>query len=129
MHFHSLRVALLIIGLFVAGSSRAAEASPEFAAMANKIFLALEKNEFREFLADADNTWRRLERSEFDRLVAQLEPKMKGGYDLVYLGEIKRMGGIVQTLWKLTFKANDEQVLANIDFKEGKVSRFGIPRI
>jgi hypothetical protein len=125
----SLRLALLAIGLLVAGSSRAAEATPEVAAIARKIFLALEQNQFREFLADADNTWRRLERSEFDRLVAQIEPKMKGGYDLAYLGEIKRAGGVVQTLWKLTFKANGEEVLANLDVKEGRVSRFGFPRI
>jgi hypothetical protein len=129
MHPKPLRLALLAAGLLMTGLLQAAEASKEVAAIANKIFVALEKNEFEQFLADADNTWRRLERSEFDRLVTQLEPKMKGGYDVVYLGEIKRAGGIVQTLWKITLKANGEEVLANIDLKEGKVSRFGIPRI
>jgi hypothetical protein len=129
MHPNPLRLAFLAAGMLVTGLLHAADAPKEVAAIANKIFVALEKNEFEQFLADADNTWRRLEKSEFDRLVTQLEPKMKGGYEVVYLGEIKRMGGIVQTLWKITLKASGEEVLANIDLKEGKVSRFGIPRI
>jgi hypothetical protein len=129
MHLKFLRLLFLAVGMLLGGLLRAADPSPEVAAIASKIFTALEKNEFEQFMADADNTWRRLERSEFDRLVSQIEPKMKGGYEVAYLGEIKRMGGIVQTLWKLTFKANGEEVLANIDIKEGRVSRFGIPRI
>jgi hypothetical protein len=129
MPFKFARSALLITGIAVAGWLRAADAANEPAAIIMRMFGALEKNQFQEFIAGGDNTWRRLGRSEFDRLVTQIEPRLKGGYDIAYLGEIKRAGNIVQTLWKVTFKANGEEILANLDLKEGRVVRFGIPRI
>jgi hypothetical protein len=122
------RHVVVLIALFVAAHLRAADAPPELGAMANRMFAAIEKNGFDQFVADGDNQWRRLQRGEFDRLTSQLRPKLKDGYEVAYLGQIKRIDGVQQTLWKLTLK-NGEELLANIDMKDGKVVRFGVPRI
>lgn len=123
-----LRLAFLIAALF--GSSAvasAAEASKENTAMATKLFTALEKGDFEMFIADGDASWKALKKPQFDGMAANVAPKLKAGYGLIYLGEMKLRGNRV-TLWKVDFKGNADDMLAVVTIKEGKVDGFALPR-
>ncbi len=96
--------------------------------MSSKLFTALEKGDFEMFVADGDTAWKGLKKPQFDGLAAQMGPKLKAGYAVTYLGELKR-GTAVTTLWKLDFKGNADDMLATMTVKEGKVNGFGLPRL
>jgi hypothetical protein len=123
---------VLIAATLLAASfapAHAAEASKEVSAMANKIFGSLEKGDYEAFVADADAAWKRnAPKAAFDGIANLMKPKMQAGYDATYLGELKAAGGAMQTLWKLTMKSNGEEILIAVYVKDGKVTRFALPK-
>lgn len=128
MHTKFLRLALLLTALFSSTVvASAAEASKEITAMATKLFTALEKGDFDMFIADGDTSWKSLKKPQFDGMAANIAPKLKAGYGITYLGELKLRGNQV-TLWKLDFKGNADDMLATVTIKEGRVNAFGLPR-
>jgi hypothetical protein len=54
---------------------------------------------------------------------AMMAPRMKKGYGVTYLGELKQQGCRVY-LWKLTYKDGGDDTLARLTLKEGKVAGF-----
>lgn len=54
---------------------------------------------------------------------AQLSERMKQGYDLTYLGDLRQQGHDVH-LWRLRFKDGGDDTLARLSIKDGKVSGF-----
>jgi hypothetical protein len=95
------------------------------AAFATKLVGALEHGDYPAFVADGDAAFQQFKQPEFDKIVAQLSPVLKTGYELVYLGDMKRKGFHI-TLWRVQFKDGRDDLLATLSVKEGKVGGFFI---
>jgi hypothetical protein len=128
MNTKLVRPVILAVGLLL-GSFASLHAAEPPKEVANKIISSLEKGDYDMFVADADNSWKqRAPKGAFGGIANMMAPKLKGGYDLSYLGELKGPGGSTRTLWKLSLKATSEDMLVAVDLKDGKVNYFGFPK-
>lgn len=108
-------------------SAFAADASKEVDAISKKMISALENAKYDDFIADGDAGWKKVPKASFDSMANGIGPRLKAGYTLSYLGEIKQ-GGAQVALWRIAFKTGDD-LLAKVAIKDGKVTSFGLPRI
>lgn len=129
MNLKFIRSTLLATTLFATSLTPAiaAEGGKEFESVSKKMVGALETGKFEDFIADGDAGWKKLQKSQFDSMSGMLGPRLKAGYTLSYLGELKLRGSQV-TLWRIAFKTGDD-LLVTMAVKDGKVSSFGLPRI
>ena len=131
MNTKFVRLTVLAAAMFVGCLSTlsAAEASKEYTAMSAKILKALETGAFEEFIADGDNSWKKLQKGQFDGIAGQIGPRLKAGYEVSYLGELKNAGGLQVTLWKIVFKGGGDDLPMTMKVKDGKVAAVGFPRL
>jgi hypothetical protein len=94
-------------------------------AIFDKLITAIVQNDYDSFVADGVGAFKQMTQDQFNAAVAQLSPRLNAGYEVTYLGAIKKSGGHV-TLWRLTFKGVDDESLATLSVKDGKVSGFTI---
>jgi len=127
MSLKFIRSSLIATALFAAGLTASAADNKANEALSTKMVSALETGTFDNFIADGDAGWQKLQKSQFDSMSGMLSPRLKAGYTLSYLGELKLRGAQV-TLWRIAFKTGDD-LLVTMAVKDGKVSSFGLPRI
>jgi hypothetical protein len=66
-----------------------------------------------------------LTRDRFDALCGELAPRLKAGYTVSFMGEIKRHGGRA-TLWRVRFADGGDDALATLSVNDGRVMSFVI---
>jgi hypothetical protein len=103
----------------------AAEAPKEDQAIFDKLITAIAKADYDSFVADGVGSFKNMTQDQFDGAVRVLSPQLNSGYEATYLGVIKKNWGHV-VLWRLTFKNAEEEALATLSVKDGKVSSFTI---
>jgi hypothetical protein len=103
----------------------AAEAAKEDKAIIDKLLTAIMKADYDSFVGDGDDSFKRMTKEQFDAAVRQLSPRLNAGYELTFLGAIKKSGGYV-TLWRLTLKGVEDEALATLSLKDGQVRGFTI---
>jgi len=82
---------------------------------------AQEAHNYDEFVADADDNLKAaLSQTQFDAASNLITKKLKDGYDLSPLGELKQKGFQV-FLYRLRPKADGDDLLATLSIKDGKV--------
>ena len=114
---------MILMGML--GSLNAAE-PPEAAATASKrLIKAVEKNDFDEFIRNGEPAFQNLDKKQFEAVSKQLDERMKGGYDVEYLGDMRQQGHHV-TLWRLRFKDGSDDALATLSMKGEKVGGYWI---
>ncbi len=118
----TLLLALISVGIFFA-TSRASDPSSDALAESKKLLHAIEAGDFQGFIADGTDAFKALHKAQFDSAAAQLAPKMKAGYETLYLGELNQQGCKV-SLWKLKFSSGGDDRLAVLSLKDGKVAGF-----
>jgi DNA-binding response OmpR family regulator len=121
-------IRILIITATLLGclpASQAIEAPKEDQAFSEKIISSIQESDYKAFVADGDEAFKKLKKEQFDSVAAILAPRFKSGYEVVYLGELKQHGARV-TLWKLSFKDGKDDALATLSVKNGKVGGFWI---
>jgi hypothetical protein len=128
MNTKLLRSLLLLASLLLGSTAllSAADAPGDAAAIATKLFAAIENTDYAAFVADGDAVFQqKLKPEQFAAVAAQLAPMLKAGHDVTYLGELQQKGFRV-TLWKLSFKQGGNDLLATLSLKDGKVGGFWI---
>ena len=100
-------------------------ASPTPATQAAKLIAALENGDYAAFIADGDATFSAFKKEQFESVAAQLSARLKQGYDISPLGELKKRGQEV-TLWRITFKGGGDDLLATLSMSERKVTGFWV---
>jgi hypothetical protein len=113
---------ILVLGL----SSHAALAqAPQSAETIMKNMLsAIESNSLTDFVASGDPTFRSgMTQQILDSVRQSLASRLKQGYTAKFLTSLNQQGFTVY-LWKLEFNDNNDDVLATIALKDGKVSGF-----
>jgi hypothetical protein len=125
MNIKSIRL-LALAGALLVGCPAAlcaAEPAKEEAALVAKLIAAIEKTDFEAFLADGDGNLRQLKKEQFDPIAARVSPRLLAGHDVSYLGELNQHGYHV-TVWKISFKDGNDDFLASLSVKDGKVGGF-----
>jgi hypothetical protein len=104
----------------------AAEAAKEDKAVFAKLITAIMQADYESFVADGDDAFKqKMTQDQFDAAVGQLSPRLNAGYEATYLGALKKSGGRV-LLWQLTLKGIEDELLATLSVKDGKVHAFTI---
>jgi len=90
----------------------------------DKLLDAVKANDYDSFVAEGTSEVKAgLTRQMLEGVSLQMAPRMKKGYDVTYLGELKQQGCQV-TLWKLAYKDGGDDTLARLTLKDGKVAGF-----
>ena len=90
----------------------------------DKLLKAVEANDYESFVADGTDAVKAgLTKQMLEGVSNQLSPRLKKGYTCSYLGELKQQGCQVY-LWKLTYKDGEDDTLAKLVLKDGKVAGF-----
>jgi hypothetical protein len=85
---------------------------------------AIESNSLTDFVASGDPTFRSgMTQQILDSVRQSLASRLKQGYTAKFLTSLNQQGFTVY-LWKLEFNDNNDDVLATIALKDGKVSGF-----
>lgn len=88
------------------------------------LIAAIEANDYASFVTPLDNQMKEaLTKPAFEMVVAQFASRLKKGCEAKYFGELKTKGYAVH-LWKLTFKDQGDDVLAELSMKDKKVGGF-----
>ena len=91
--------------------------------MTNKLLQAVENDNYQGFIGSGDTGFQALTPDNFAKVSAQLSPRLKGGYQIKYLGKLNKQGYVV-SLWKVSCKDHGDDDLATLSMKAGKVSGF-----
>ena len=120
----SLVISVILLGA-CAGNLRAADAPKEDQALFDKLIKAIIDGDYDSFVADGVGTFKQMTQDQFNAAVMQLSPRLNAGYEAVYLGTIKKKGAHV-ALWRVSFKDIEDEALATLAVKDGKISAFTI---
>ena len=118
-----LAVAVILVGTL--GNLNADEAPEDADAASKRLVKAVEENNFQDFIKDGEPAFQQLDKKQFEAVSIQLDKRMKGGYDVEYLGDMRQQGYHV-TLWRLRFKDGGDDALATLSMKQGKVGGYWI---
>ena len=109
-----------------ANNIAAAEAAKEDKAIFDKLITAIMQADYESFVADGDDSFKqKMTENQFAAAVEQLSTRLNAGYQATYLGALKKSGGHVM-LWQLTLKGVEDELLAMLSVKDGKVRAFTI---
>jgi hypothetical protein len=127
---HAILLATGLAAAFSCAPPAAAVWPPEVAAAqpaaeAAKLIAAVKDADFAGFVAEADATFAASAPAIFERAAGRLRARLRHGYAVLPLGELKQCGRQV-TLWKLTFKDGGDDVLATLTLAGGKVAAFAL---
>lgn len=122
-----LRSLLLAAALLVGGSLAASASEPSKAdeALAAKLVTALAQSDHAAFVVDGETPFQRITKEQFAAVAGLLAPRLKAGYAISHLGDLRQMGYRV-TLWKISFADGGDDALATLSLKDGKVGGFFI---
>lgn len=102
----------------------AADAEPAETRILKKLLGAVEVNDYDSFVADGNAAFKAgLTKQMLEDVSIQLSPRMKKGYGITYLGQLKQQGGQVY-LWKLVYRDGGNDTLVKLVLKHGKVAGF-----
>jgi len=102
----------------------AAEPGETVRPIMDKLLKAVETNDYDSFVAEGTAELRAsMTKQILEGVSTQMSPRMKKGYNITYLGELKQRGCQVH-LWKLVYKDGGDDTLAKIVLKDGKVAGF-----
>ena len=116
-------VIICALGMLLVFPAFAAEPTPAAAAISYKLISALNSGDHGAFIADGEEAFKGLKKEQFDAAVQQFSPRLKSGYEVTYLGDLKQKGYEV-SLWKITFKDGGDDLLGTLSLKDGKVGGF-----
>ena len=116
-----LAVALLSTALAVAV---AAGAQKEESVVVTQLITAVEQADYDGFVGGAP-TLRKLTKEQFAAVGALYGARLKRGYTITLLGELKQ-GGHRVSLWKIAFKDESDDALVTMSMKDGSVGGFFI---
>ena len=120
----SLALGVALLGAW-AGTLRAADAPKDDQAFFDKLITAIKNDDYDSFVADGVGSFQKMTQDQFEAAVTQLSPRLNAGYQATYLGAIKKRDGHV-ALWCMSFKGIEEEALATLSVKDGKISAFTI---
>lgn len=117
---------LLAAGTFTAAlssdnnGSSIGEASAQEKNFSAEIMQATKDEDYQAFIADGDSVFKQITELQFKAVCVQITPRLKTGYNLVFLGGLKQQGYHV-TLWKVAYSDGGDDELLTLSVKNGKI--------
>jgi hypothetical protein len=100
---------------------------PSTKATVEALLSAVASNNYAAFVANGAPSLKNIITEEFFKQASPgLSPRLKKGYDLTYLGSFKNHGGETY-LWKIVYKDDGDDMLAQLELQNDKVSFFWFP--
>ncbi|MDD5503261.1 MAG: hypothetical protein PHH26_07355 [Candidatus Thermoplasmatota archaeon] len=88
----------------------------------DKLLKAVEANDYKSFVSDGADAFKTgITKEIFEGVSKQMAPRIKKGYTVFYLGELKQQGMSVY-LWKLVYKDGENDTLAKLVLTGDKVA-------
>ncbi len=110
-----------LVAIFLTVVSAFATSEQQAEAILKNMITAQIADNYAGFLADADADLKAaLTKGQFDSVNAQLNPLLKSGYEIKFLGELRQQGFQV-FLFRLRFKTGADDTLATLSLKNDKV--------
>src|ERR1700722_9389532 len=99
-----LTAGTLTVALSSEGGSGASvgEASAQEKTFSAEIMQATKDEDYEAFIADGNSAFKQITELQFKAVCVQITPRLKAGYDLVFLGALKQQGYHV-TEWKVAY--------------------------
>lgn len=119
-----MKIRTIIIALFAMASVATADPASEAKTHSERLLKSIETSDYNLFIQDGAPAFQKIEKKNFDSVTEQLAPRMKKGYEVLFLGTLEQKGYSV-TLWKLDFSEGDD-ALATLSIKDGKVGGYWI---
>jgi len=102
----------------------AAMNNPSTERTVNTLLTAIATNNYGTLVASAAPALKaRITEDTFRRVSTQLSPRLKKGYKLQYIGDLKQQGVDI-LLWKITFQDGGDDLLARLVIQEDRVAGF-----
>jgi hypothetical protein len=90
----------------------------------NTLLTAIAANDYDALVTNAAPALKsRITRETFKQVSTQLSPRLKKGYHIQYLGNLKQQG-VEVLLWKITYQDGGDEMLARLVIQEDKVAGF-----
>jgi len=119
-----LIVVAVLIQLLAHASPAAADAPPAAAETLMRMITAIIENDRGAFVSAATDDLRSgLSAEDFSAIVTQIAPVLSKGFRTRYLGSMKQHGFTVH-LWVVTIRGEEDEMLATLSMKDGKVGGF-----
>ena len=96
------------------------EASAQEKTFSSEIMQATKDENYQAFIADGNSAFKQITELQFKAVCVQITPRLKAGYDLVFLGALKQQGYHV-TLWKVAYSNGGDDELLTLSVKNGKI--------
>ena len=91
---------------------------------ARQLLNAIQVNDMAAFVAvGGEDVKAALSKKAFAQVHDQVGPRLKKGYEMLFLTDLKQ-GGYQVYLWKLSFKDEGDDTLATLSLQNGKVAGF-----
>jgi len=113
-----------LAGLLLAAASLPLRAEDDAQAQAilNNMLTAEMAKDYAAFIADADDHMKAaISTAQFEASSENVGARLKGGYDLTFLGELNQTGYEVY-LYRIRYKDGTDDTLVTLGMKEGKVA-------
>ena len=122
-----MKTALAILSALFCNLSpaKAAEPAKEESTAFPRLVNAVVSDNLEDFIKDGEPAFQKLTQEQLSAVSAQLKPRFEKGYETSYLGELTQKGYHV-TLWRIRFKDGNDDALATLSMKQGKVGGFFI---
>jgi hypothetical protein len=102
----------------------AAADGPSTEGTVNKLLAAIATNNYDSLVANTAPALRtRITSEAFTQVSTRLSPRLKMGYKLQYLGNLKQQG-VEVFLWKIIYTDGGDDMLARLVIQEGMVAGF-----
>jgi hypothetical protein len=101
----------------------AVEPSEEESAIPLRLLAAVEKSDYEAYVAKGDAKFKSLPKERFEGAVTHLAPKLRSGYEITCLGDLRKKGMRI-TLWKISYKDGSDDGLATLSIKDGEITGF-----
>jgi RNA polymerase sigma factor (sigma-70 family) len=102
------------------GGSSVGEALAQEKTFSAEVMQATKDEDYQTFIADGDKAFKQITELQFKAVCVQITPRLKAGYDLVFLGALKQQGFHV-TLWKVAYSDVGDDALLTLSVKNGKI--------
>lgn len=108
-------------------------ASPVFAAsptagsddkqLVHNLLETMIKDDYEGFMSHVTPDFGNVAARDFMFIAAQMGPRLAQGYELEYFGMLQQLGYDI-SVWKISFSDDNDDVLATLNVRDGKVAGF-----
>ncbi len=99
----------------------AGQATKQETTYANEIMKSIADDDYNEFVADGDASFKSITKRQFQSLCDQDTSQLKNGYHVIFLGALTQDGNRI-TLWKVSHDDGTDDDLLHLAISRGKIS-------